>query len=492
MKILKIVLLSLAAVLAVAILGLFIFIKTFDLNHYLPQITKIASDALGRNVSIDRAGLHVGLDGIILDLDGLHLAGTTPTAPPLLTADKVHGQVEVMPLLLKRQIQVSSMTFTAVKVYVEDPQAPLTIVIASARAQIPNFSLEAPFTVNVDASLASTVENLHATGQVQLNTSTSQTTVSNLVFNTDLAQLNVSDLKTITPALAQAPLPAKLSGKLNVQVARLQVSPKGLQNLQADAVLTIGAAGTVNAQVQIQDSGHVDAKIIANGVSIADLVDVNTLPVVVKGNINGNVTVAAQGIAPDVLMKSLKGQGSANIANGTIESLRIFQATLGQALGKIPGLSQVIDGLVNSTLQRQLGSETLALDKAEAQFSIADSVVTLENAVALTRAFELNAKGTIGFDMNTAITVNMLVAADLSASLVKEVKPLEYLQENGRIKIDGQVQGVLPNTKFVPSVTVKNVTTNALIQEGVNQLQKVIEKNPEVGQLLNSIFGAQQ
>ena len=49
--------------------GLAVFIQTFDLNRYLPQLTEQASKILGRKVTVERAGFNLSLArGIVADI----------------------------------------------------------------------------------------------------------------------------------------------------------------------------------------------------------------------------------------------------------------------------------------------------------------------------------------------------------------------------------------------------------------------------------------
>ena len=57
MKILKIMFLAIFILIILAAAGAFIFIKTFDINRYKPQIVAQAASALNRKVDFESAGL---------------------------------------------------------------------------------------------------------------------------------------------------------------------------------------------------------------------------------------------------------------------------------------------------------------------------------------------------------------------------------------------------------------------------------------------------
>ena len=96
MNAIKIIFLSLAAFVVIAAAAVLVLVKTFNVNAYLPQITKAASEALKREVSIAKADLNVSFQGIAVDIFDLRVVDPDPKAP-VVEADKVHAHVEVMP-----------------------------------------------------------------------------------------------------------------------------------------------------------------------------------------------------------------------------------------------------------------------------------------------------------------------------------------------------------------------------------------------------------
>ncbi|MBI4309001.1 MAG: hypothetical protein HY591_01575, partial [Candidatus Omnitrophica bacterium] len=370
MKTVKIILLSIPVLFAIIAAGLFIFLKTFDLNRYLPQITKSASEASGRAIDVGRADLNISFQGIVLDVSGIRVADIVPGPRPLVEVDKVRARIEAGSFLAQRKIEISNIVILGTRVTIGD----LGISIPMAQAQVPY----------------------------------------------------------------------------------LVVGGKGLEGF--------------NARMEFA-GGELEFK---------DLF---------KGKINGHMNISGQGPGPETLLKNIKGQGEINISDGVIDTFNVLKAVLGSVLGAVPGLAGSVDGMIAQMLKDKLGEDSGKLEKALAKFTIEDAVVFWDDVMALTKALELKAKGTVGFDMNTDMQVAVLVAENISADLAKKVEPLGYLRDDARrIKISGQLAGTMPDVKFHPSVDLKSVGTNAIIEEGSKQLQKVIEKNPVVGDILNDVL----
>ena len=228
------------------------------------------------------------------------------------------------------------------------------------------------------------------------------------------------------------------------------------------------------------------ANVIFNAINLEDLADTSVWPVVLKGKLSGHAVISFQGIDPKNILSSLKGQGEANITDGVVERLNILKSVLGSTLSFIPGFADTMDHLITGGLEDQLGADATVLDKAQAKFTVADKVIFIDDALAATKALEMNAKGSVGFNGQVDILTNILIREDLSARLVKKAADMGKLQDDrGRIKITGQVKGTVPDVKFVPSDEVRNVTKGAIIDQGSKKLQKIIDKNPGLGKILS-------
>lgn len=113
MKILKIVIVTFLILILVTIMGIFIILKTFDINRFKPQITARASDALGRRVDFDHISFQISLKkGIHLRLKQLTLAGNAGLpGENILSVKNISLGVKLIPLLTKRQILLSNIYF---------------------------------------------------------------------------------------------------------------------------------------------------------------------------------------------------------------------------------------------------------------------------------------------------------------------------------------------------------------------------------------------
>ncbi len=120
MKILKPILIGFLVVVVLAFIGAYIFIKTFDLNRYRPEIIREATKALHRPVDIKN--LKVGLsfeDGLALEAEGLTVADLPQfQSGQLLKVDTIHVGVDVEAYLKDRSIRTTNVRVISPRVTV--------------------------------------------------------------------------------------------------------------------------------------------------------------------------------------------------------------------------------------------------------------------------------------------------------------------------------------------------------------------------------------
>ena len=95
----------------VVFIGFLVFIKTFDLNKYLPQFTQRFGDMLGREISIHDSELNISFKhGATLNIHGLTISDDPNfSQQPFLKIEEIFLGVKLLPLLTKREILVSSV-----------------------------------------------------------------------------------------------------------------------------------------------------------------------------------------------------------------------------------------------------------------------------------------------------------------------------------------------------------------------------------------------
>ncbi len=94
-----------------------VFMKSFNVNRYRPQIIKLASQTLGRPVDIGSLKLQLTLtEGVAIEVQGLKVADLPQfQSEPLLTIDSLQMSVDIMRWFMRQGIRIS-------RVRVQSPQ----------------------------------------------------------------------------------------------------------------------------------------------------------------------------------------------------------------------------------------------------------------------------------------------------------------------------------------------------------------------------------
>lgn len=591
MKALKFVLIGLVVLIVVIIIGVSVFLSTFDLNKYLGPIKEQASSALGRDVTIDQAKLDLNiLKGVRLALKGIVVADDPAfSKEAFLTLDRFDAAIDVMALLTKREIVITSIDLVQWKVNVirnaqglmnaqtigpkpaapvatlpdtssttkttptaapalpvltvhtihidggtlnfkdENAAMPIDLTVKDIAIEITNFSLTEEAVLKLKAAVLSQTPNIHVQTKFKLNMATQAVTVNDFKLDTSLATYDLNAFKQAMPALAQMPLPKSVSGQVTVHMAQLNASAAGLEGLNASVKLTDGAVdlneiptpitaitadinadlnqidvtsfnakigdGSVKAQVKLNDYMKIPSYTVsfdASGLQAGQLVDFTKQPVSVKATINSKGELSGAGFVLPEAYGQLKGHIEANVGEGIVEKLNIATSVLGK-LGQIPVIGAALTEVINGSLREVLGGDTTAINKGSLVVNLAEGQATIDTLNLDTKPLIVDGKGTLNLtDLSTEIPLQVIFAADISQKMIKGVEQLQGLaNEQGQIMIPGKISGTVPNVGYSPDLTyiTKKVATNEAANALGQQLDKALEKNPEVRNLLNSVFG---
>lgn len=118
MKILKIALISIAGLIVVMVIVAVIFIKTFDVNRYKPQIIGEASKALERQVDFQKAYLGISLfRGIELKISNLSISEDPAFGKgEFLAVKNISVGVDVWGYILQKKISITSILIDSPKI----------------------------------------------------------------------------------------------------------------------------------------------------------------------------------------------------------------------------------------------------------------------------------------------------------------------------------------------------------------------------------------
>lgn len=347
MKILKVALISIFAIIVLAAAAAVIFIKTFDIDRFKPQIISQVNALLNRQVDFEKAKLTVSLSkGISLKINNLNISedpafgkdnfisikevllgvdtlrllfhkeinvpNVLIDSPSIVIIRKKDGSINAqsiaqnnlsekkesiganvstglaIPALFVSSLQVKNGKVVYIDNFFEPP---LQLEINDLSMTLSKFSLNESFPFLIEASVLSSQKNIKAEGKAQVNLKDSEVIISDLKAASDLSQLIIEKIPAAFPMLKGIMLPVSLSGIFNFEAREIPLGLKGLGVFIADALLTNGEMQFKELAMPVED--------IAMVVKITDK---NITAEKISASI-GQGRIKAQGIIEDYLAK---------------------------------------------------------------------------------------------------------------------------------------------------------------------------------------------
>ncbi len=593
MKVFKIIIISLLVLIVLLFIGIFVFIKTFDANKYLPQMTSQISQVIGRDVRIKSVHLDFNLlKGFSLNLKELVVSDDIRfSRNNFLSIGKTFLRIDTLALLLERKLIINSVVISSPKISIvrssdgtinattigaektsekssksveskqssltnssssavvlpeiliksiliehaelsfEDRnfQLPLSVHLNNIEAKINGFSLTKTFDFIVYVNAWSKIpNNIDISGRCSLDLPKNSVSLSDLKILTNLNQWDWTRVKSISSVLEKISIwPQDIKGIVLIKIPQLNASAKGLEKVALTVSLKegyikfnelLGPITNININIEsdlnelvlkefkggiglgeFNSKGNIhnllvnpqyDFQIVLKGINIEELLNESLWPVELKGYLNGNLSLKSESFDSEAILKNLKGEGDLYLTDAKIDKLNIFNL-ISDKLSFIPGLVQKLDSKLSPRIKEKLNRDTTLLDKVQSTFRLQDKVLSITDAKVESNIFSIKAQGTLTFNLIADIDVNTYLPPDLSDELVGTVESLNGLLDNEkRLYIPGKVSGQGTSIKYMPNVD--DITKKALLIEGVNQLEKVLDKNPKIKNILNSILGGSQ
>ena len=566
-KLVKIVLAVLLALLIIVLIALVIFVKTFDANKYKPQIVTGAAQALGRQADIKDISLSLSLGkGLGLQLKGLTISDDPAFGKDnFFTLPQINAAVDVMTFIKERRIAVSSIVLDAPKVIVIRDSAgklnvqtigakpvsalpvskqqasaasasaipplivksfkvtdamiifkdntfnpPLQCAVEHVDLEVKDFSLDRPFGVTLAAALFTDKANIQASSKVALNLTKQEVKLSDIKSTIDLGLFSMAKLAAL-PMVKKDQLPDILSGKIEVSVAPLAASAKGLSGLSAQIKLVNGAVktaqlaqavssinatlsmtdkdltidnfsaalakGTINVKGAVKDysaAKNIELELAVKDLELNDALEQSKAQIKIAGVVKFNFK--AQGSLSD--LKSIKGDGTLEIKPATLKDLNILKSVLDK-ITFIPGLSDMlINSLGNDKYSQELKSPDTQINRVGLTIKVEQGAANIDPLTIEADMFNFNGKAVAGFDQSYDVDGNITIAQDLSAQMAKGVKEVSYLfDDKNCIAIPVDVKG---KGSEKPEIKVSETTTkllkNAVINKGAEMLGNMLNK----------------
>ncbi|MBI4003854.1 MAG: AsmA family protein [Candidatus Omnitrophica bacterium] len=439
-----VVIICLLAVAAVAI-----FLATFDVDRYRPQLLAQLQQALGRPVTLDRISLG-WREGIAVQLQNLAIyEGPQASGEPLIQIESAHGVLELMPLLSKR-VHIASIVLVH----------PRILVARDAQGNINLMGLMAA------ASPAA------ASGQTGA--------VGDTPVSFEVASLRIEDgtLHWIDAA-SQPPL--------ELTIDKMDAAVKNLSRGKPMDVEVRGALGSKTPNLRL--SGRVTPPSDASPGSCERLkLTVDDLPLeqVLPSRpgapqLQGRLATILEGsvstLDPSQLTRALEGRGTVKLAEPIVANLNILREVF-QRFSMLPGLVERLQERLPPEYQAKLTANDTKLSPLDVSFDAAGGALQFGDLRVSTGDFQLAGAGRVGLDGMIAIRATLRIEPVLSAALVKSVAELQALtNRDGEMEMPLTIQGQAPQVAVMPDMNY--LASKILVTKATDLLGELLRKGSD-------------
>ncbi len=291
MKIIKIFLIVLLVLILLTALGVFIFLKTFDMNRYKDQVTTTASAMLKRPVTIGDLDLNLSLpQGATLTVSDLNIKEGKQDRLSL-SVDEIRFAINLMKFIRERELVVGEVTIkdprgiidlkalkaqqpdrsgsSAPKIDTsalkENPAAALPVLlvktfhvdngnivllsdgewlaadmtVSSMDLTINGFSLNEAFTIKFGCAMLGADEAVTMSSEARLNIQDRQIRLDDARISSPLGEFDLNRVTTVFPQVRSAGI-TSLDGEISVLISQLIAGTEDIPVLTADIELRQG------------------------------------------------------------------------------------------------------------------------------------------------------------------------------------------------------------------------------------------------------------
>lgn len=438
-------------ILALVVIGLSVFIATFDADRYRPLLTAKLQESLGRPVSLERIALG-WRGGLALQCRGLTIAEHPAVeAEPLLQVESASVLVRLAPLLHK-QIQVASIILTRPRIHVmRDAQGQINLTGLAAAA--------APAAAPARTARVGEANVSLSIGSLRIHDGTLHWSDAMTNPPTEL-WVKALDV-TITNIVPGRPMDLDVAAAVAGETPNVRVSGR------LTPPSATGAGSVEQASVSIERL-PLERVLPAAGPSEPQLRGVLTT------TLHGSTSTLDQ----QRLARALSGHGTLKLTDPVLVNLNVLREVFGR-LSIIPGLMQTLESRLPPEYQEKLAANDTVLSPIDVSMEVEDGVMRFENLAIRSDTFRLSGDGRVGLDGQIMIRSILSIEPVLSSAILRSVNELKALAtQDGELEMPLTIQGQAPRVAVLPDLNY--VASKVIVTKAVDVLGRFLEKkHPE-------------
>ncbi len=262
-----------------------------------------------------------------------------------------------------------------------------------------------------------------------------------------------------SPVINTANLPMKLPLAKPIDIKALQIRAEEVKGQEAklDALSFQLFEGEVNAQGKLvtgSDAPPFNGTVTLQGLQLGPALDAAVATQLsVSGIAGAELALQGRGFSKPDLTKALEGTSHVAVRDGKIEGVNLLQEAI--AILKVAGIS--------------LGDpKVTAFSTIETDLTVKEGVITVERLLMDSHDYQATGGGTVGFDQNLDLTVNLLLSPDLSQKIARLSPVAKLALKEGRLGLPLTISG----TTQEPSYGLDMTGITGKVQEQIQEKAK--------------------
>jgi len=188
----------------------------------------------------------------------------------------------------------------------------------------------------------------------------------------------------------------------------------------------------------------------------------------VSGRLNARAQLMFDGANPELIKRSLKGQGTMEIRDGALRNRNLIKEVFDR-LSPVLAVTSALGGELPPELSSMLGERDTPFQSLQAVFGVEAGIGKVSDFQLLHPNYQLSGQGTYGI-LNNRVdgSLQLLLSKAISAYLMKKIREMQMIADrNGQVTIPFRYSGVFPDATVQPDL---NFIGAALLQAGTDQL----------------------
>jgi len=202
----------------------------------------------------------------------------------------------------------------------------------------------------------------------------------------------------------------------------------------------------------------------------------------VTGRLSAKAQLSFDGANPDMLMQSLKGQGTIEIRDGALRNRNLIKEVFDR-LSPVLVVTSALGGELPPELSEMLKDRDTPFQSMQVACGVQAGIGRVSDFRLMHPNYQLSGQGTYGIgDKRVEGSMQLLLSQSISAYLMKKIHEMELIADrNGQVMIPFRYRGVFPDAAVQPDLgyigsRLLQGGTDQLLNRGLEQLSKYLER----------------